>query len=86
MVKKFLIILFYILTPENKKTFREENEKYPIYVSKKKCEKKHYDRTLHHGRKDFCRYFLQVFKTESLKCHNKCCFKINGKHRLNIST
>ena len=53
---------------------------------KKCCEKKHYDRTLHHGRKDFCRYFLQVFKTESLKCHNKCCFKINGKHRLNIST
>ena len=85
-MKKFLITLFYILKPDNMKPFHEGKEKCPIYVSKKCCEKKDYDRTLHHGRKYFCRYFLQVFKTESLKCHNNCCFKINGKHRINIST
>ena len=39
-----------------------------------------YDHTLHRGRKHFCRYCLQAFRTaDKLKCHIKDCFKINGK-------
>ena len=41
-----------------------------------------YDYTLHCGRKHFC-YCLQAFSIEEiLKCHNKVCFKINGKKGL----
>ena len=37
-----------------------------------------YDHTLHRGRKYFCRYLLQAFKTaEKLKCHINDCFKID---------
>ena len=44
-----------------------------------------YDHILHHGRKHFCRYFLQVFRTaEKVKCHIKDCCKINGKQRIKI--
>ena len=45
-----------------------------------------YDHTLHHGRKHFCRYYLQPFRTaEKLKCHIKDCFKINGKQSIKMS-
>ena len=41
------------------------------------------DHTLHHGKKHFCRYCLQVFSTEEiLKIHSKDCSKINGKQRI----
>ena len=44
-----------------------------------------YDPTLHCGRKHFCRYCLQAFKTEEkLKCHIKDYFKINGKPTIKI--
>ena len=37
-----------------------------------------YDHTLHRGRKHFCRYLLQAFRTaEELKCHINDCFKID---------
>ena len=46
-----------------------------------------YDHTLHHGRKSFCRYCLQPFRTaHALTCHIKNCFKINGKQRIKIQT
>ena len=36
-----------------------------------------YDHTLHRGRKCFCYYFLEAFRTAGkLKCHVKECFKI----------
>ena len=36
------------------------------------------DHTLYHGRKHFCRYCLQAFRTAAkLKCHIKDYFKIN---------
>ena len=39
-----------------------------------------YDHTLHRGRKHFCRYFQQDFRTEEkLKCHIRDGFKTNGK-------
>ena len=39
-----------------------------------------YDHALHRGRKHFCYYCLQAFRTaEKLKCHIKYCFKIHGK-------
>ena len=42
-----------------------------------------YDHTLHRGRKHFCRYCLQAFRTEEiLKRHIKDCFKINDKQRI----
>ena len=42
-----------------------------------------YDYTLHRGRKDFCRYFLQAFSSEELlKSHIKDCIEINGKQRV----
>ena len=59
-------------------------------------EKKHYvfikdfntltnDHTLHCGRKHFCGYCLQAFRTaEKLKCHIKDCFKINGKQTIKM--
>ena len=44
-----------------------------------------YDHPLHLGRKHFCRYCLQAFRTaEKLKCHIKDCFKINGKQTIKI--
>ena len=44
-----------------------------------------YDHTLHRGRKHFCCYCLQVFKTaDTLKCDIKNCFKINGKQRIKM--
>ena len=44
-----------------------------------------YDHTLHHGRKHFCRYYLQAFRTaEKLKYHIKDCFKINGKQTIKM--
>ena len=77
--------------------FSYENKvKHPIYVSNKCCEdthvdllligegeKKMHDHTLHCGRKHFCCYCLQAFRTaEKLKCHIKDCFKINGNKPL----
>ena len=45
-----------------------------------------YDHTLYRGRKHFCRYCLQAFRTvEKLKCHIKHCFEINGKQTIKIS-
>ena len=45
-----------------------------------------YDRTLHCGRKHFCRYCLQGFHTENiLKSHVKDCFKMNDKPMIEIS-
>ena len=42
-----------------------------------------YDHTLHHGRKHFCRYCLQVSSTEEiLKRNIKDCFKINCKQQI----
>ena len=40
---------------------------------------------LHHQRKHFCCYCLQVFSTEEiLKCHLKDCFEFNGKQRIKM--
>ena len=45
-----------------------------------------YAHTLHRGRKHFCRYFLQAFRTaEKLKCHIKDYFRINGKKTIKVS-
>ena len=45
-----------------------------------------YDHTLHHGKKHFCCYCLQAFRTAGkLKCHIKDCFKINGKQTIKMS-
>ena len=42
-----------------------------------------YDHTLHRGRKHFCRYCLQAFRTEDiLKRHITDCFKINDRQRI----
>ena len=42
-----------------------------------------YDYTQHRGRKHFCRYCLQTFRTaDVLKCHINDCFKINGKQSI----
>ena len=44
-----------------------------------------HDHTLNHGRKYFCHYCLQAFKTvEKLKCHIKDCLKINGKQTIKM--
>ena len=44
-----------------------------------------YDHTLHHGRKHFCNYCWQAFRTaEKLKCHIKYCFKINCKQTIKM--
>ena len=44
-----------------------------------------YENTLHRGRKHFCRYCLQAFRTgEKLKCHIKDCPKINGKQTIKM--
>ena len=44
-----------------------------------------YDHTLIHGRKHFCCYCLQAFRTtEKLKCHIEDCFKINGKQTIKV--
>ena len=44
-----------------------------------------YDHTLHCGRKHFCRYCLQAFRTaEKLKRHIKDSFKINGKENIKM--
>ena len=44
-----------------------------------------YDYTLHRGRKYFCRYCLQAFRTaEKLKCRIKGCFKVNGKQTIKV--
>ena len=44
-----------------------------------------YDYTLRHGRKHFCLYCLQAFRTaEKLKYHNKDFFRINGKQTIKI--
>ena len=44
-----------------------------------------YDHTLHRGRKNFCRYCLQAFRTEEiLEFHIKDYFKINGKQSIKM--
>ena len=44
-----------------------------------------HDHTLHRGRRYFCRYFLQAFRTaEKLKFQFKYCFKINGKQKIKM--
>ena len=44
-----------------------------------------YDYTLHRGRKDFCHYCLQAFRTaDILKCCINDCFKTVGKHRIKM--
>ena len=43
-----------------------------------------YNYTLRSGRKHFCQYCLQVFRTaDLLKCRINDCFKINGNQRIN---
>ena len=45
-----------------------------------------YDHTLHRGRKRFCRYCLQAFRTaEIFKFHIKDCFKFNDKQTIKDS-
>ena len=42
-----------------------------------------HDHTLHHGRKYFCRYYMQALRTaEKLTCQIKDCCKINGKVKM----
>ena len=75
----------------------ESKEKHPIYVSKKRCEKKAKDPMFLSKilipscmiifyiveKKHFCHYSLQGFSTaEILKRHIKDCFKINSKQRI----
>ena len=44
-----------------------------------------YDHKLHHGRKHFCRYCLQAFRTtKKLKRHIKDFFKINDKQTIKM--
>ena len=44
-----------------------------------------YDYPLHRGRKHFCCYCLQTFRTaETRRCHIKYCFEINGKKRIKM--
>ena len=44
-----------------------------------------YDYTLLRGKKHFCCYCLQAFRTsEKLKCCIKDCFKINGKQTIKM--
>ena len=64
----------------------------------KKCEDNHVDllligerekhcfyHTLRRGRKHFCCYCLQAFRTaEKLKCNVKDCFKVNGKQTIKM--
>ena len=46
-----------------------------------------YDYILHRGRKPFCCFCLQAFRTAKiLKYHIKDCFKINGKKWIKVST
>ena len=48
----------------------EEEKKYYVFIKDFKTFM--YDHTLHRGRKHFCRYCLQAFRTEEkLKCHIK---------------
>ena len=45
-----------------------------------------YDHALHFGRKHFCRYSLEAFRTaEKLKFHIKECFKVNCKQTVKVS-
>ena len=45
-----------------------------------------YDYTLHCGRKHFCHFCLEAFRTaEILKCNINHCFKINGKKMITKS-
>ena len=44
-----------------------------------------FDYTIHPGRKNFCCYNLQAFRTEgTLKCLINECFKINGKQKVKM--
>ena len=44
-----------------------------------------YDHALHCGRKYFCRYCLQAFRTaEKLNCHIKDSFKIKSKQKIKM--
>ena len=44
-----------------------------------------YHHILHHGRKHFCCYCLQSFRTvEKLKCYIKDCFQNNGKKTIKM--
>ena len=45
-----------------------------------------YGNTLNLGRKHFCRYCLQAFRTtENWRCHIKDCFKINAKQSIKMT-
>ena len=44
-----------------------------------------FDHILHRGRKNFCRYCFEDFRSEKmLKRHVKDCFKINDKQRIKM--
>ena len=76
------------------KKFREDKHVNLLFIDE--GQKKHdvhikdfntvmYDHTLYHGRKNFCRYCLQAFRTaDALKCHIKDYFKINFKQRIKM--
>ena len=73
-VKKKMLIFFLI---------REETKR--CYVLFKYFNTFMYDHTSHRGRKQFCRYCLQAFRTEEkLKCHIQNFFKINDKQRIKM--
>ena len=66
-----------------------------IYYRQKKSERHYvlikdlntfmYKYTLNRGREHICCYCLKTFKTaETLKCHIKDCFKINGLERIKM--
>ena len=60
----------------------EEEEEKRHYVHIKDFDTFMYDHTLDRGRKHFCRYYLQAFRSEEiLKIHIKNCFKVIGKQR-----
>ena len=55
------------------------------YILIKDFNKFLYDYTLHRGRKKFCHYCLQGFRTaETLTCHIKDCLKIHDKQRIKM--
>ena len=63
----------------------DEGEK-KHYISIKDFNTCMYEQTLHRGRRHFCRYYLQAFRTaEKLKCHIKDFFKINVKQTIKMS-
>ena len=61
----------------------EEGKRYYVFI--KDFNTFMYDYTLHLGRKNFCLYYLQAFRTaETLKCHIKDCVEFNDKQMIKM--